>query len=386
MILNYKKFLEKNTYHSITDLLNLAREIQDFTYNNDVTSTDYFKSIIETKDGYIVDFSFNGDKKYTIKKDNVLNKDGVEISIDGAYYNLDMLFNMIKTYLNSYNIQQIDESKGFNKEKFIEFYKELCKSEKIEPLPIKFGPVAKLGGVLIYNSITKNPLYIKFDVNKVPDIEFALYHEMAHQICLIKYKYPGHDSKFKKEFNRLNDKYMYGDLSMKYMKMVYEAVENSNDDFSKMTQEELKRKKSKLLTKAFKMFSNSPAQLKVRKEIDEIGKYIKVNEAMEFEALKNELMSLVEKSAKMQNLKTDEFIKNWVDENSIPPKKTEKTVTLEGLIQDEDILDFYLKFRENVDSVLKKNGFFNNNPNTNGLYEYVIDGTKQAIFLCLSEK
>ena len=88
MILNYKKFLEKNTYHSITDLLNLAREIQDFTYNNDVTSTDYFKSIIETKDGYIVDFSFNGDKKYTIKKDNVLNKDGVEISIDGAYYNL----------------------------------------------------------------------------------------------------------------------------------------------------------------------------------------------------------------------------------------------------------------------------------------------------------
>ena len=47
MILNYKKFLEKNTYHSITDLLNLAREIQDFTYNNDVTSTDYFKSIIE---------------------------------------------------------------------------------------------------------------------------------------------------------------------------------------------------------------------------------------------------------------------------------------------------------------------------------------------------
>jgi len=216
MILNYKKFLESNTYHSITDIYNLARQIKDFTYNNDVKENEYFKSIIQTKDGYVIEFSFNGDKKYTIKKDKVTNKDGVEIPVDEAYYNLDMLFNMIKTYLNSYNIQQIDE-------------------------------------------------------------------------------------------------------------------------------------------------------------------------AMEFEALKNDLMVLVEKSAKMQNLKTDEFIKNWVDENSTP-EKTEKTVTLEGLIQDEDIFDFYLKHKEDVDKLLEKDGYFGRNQGVRGLYEYVIDGTKQAIFLSLKNK
>ena len=82
MILNYKKFLEKNTYHSITNLHNLARDIKDFTYNNEIKPNDYFKSIVQTKDGYVVEFSFNGNKKYTIKKDKILNKDGVEISVD----------------------------------------------------------------------------------------------------------------------------------------------------------------------------------------------------------------------------------------------------------------------------------------------------------------
>ena len=100
------------------------------------------------------------------------------------------------------------------------------------------------------------------------------------------------------------------------------------------------------MTKAFKMFSNSPAQLKVRKEIDEIGKYIKVNEAMEFEDLKNELMSLVEKSAKMQNLKTDEFNKIEIYDYPYASNNEDKTKLAYGAIELDAVLAWRFKKKD----------------------------------------
>lgn len=110
-MLKYKQFLEKSTYHSIDDVNKLVREIKDFTYNNDAKSTDYFKSVKEIEDGFIVDFNVDGDKTYKITNKKVTDG-GVEISTDEAYYYLDMLFNMIQTFLYSFNIQQMDESKN----------------------------------------------------------------------------------------------------------------------------------------------------------------------------------------------------------------------------------------------------------------------------------
>jgi len=216
MIYNYKQFLEKVNYHSITDVNNLAREIKDFTYNNDCMPTEYFKSIDKTKKGYIVDFSFNGDKKYTITTKKIKNKDDIEITPDEAYYNLDMLFNNIQMGINSWNIQQIDE-----------------------------------------------------------------------------------------------------------------AVSN------------------------------------------------------DYQGLKNGLMEFVKKSS---NGNDREFIKKWVEENK--KEDTEKTVTLEGLIQDVDIYDFYLKHKEDIDNLLKESGYFKEHQehkNVNGLNDYVIDGTKEAIKICMQK-
>ena len=72
-----------------------------------------------------------------------------------------MLFNQIQSYLHSFNIQQIDESNGsFNKEIFIEFYHQLCKDEKVNPIPIKFKLVGRAGGCLVYDNGTKIPLHI----------------------------------------------------------------------------------------------------------------------------------------------------------------------------------------------------------------------------------
>jgi hypothetical protein len=116
-------------------------------------------------------------------------------------------------FLESYN-------QTSNKEIFVDFYNELCKSEKIDPIPVKFGFVGKLGGMLVYDARTKVPLYIKLDLTKLMDIEYTIYHEFAHQICLNKYGDGGHGPKFKKEFNRINDKYMYSKLSMSFMNKI----------------------------------------------------------------------------------------------------------------------------------------------------------------------
>ena len=214
MLYNYKQFLEKISYHSITDVNNLAREIEDFTYNNDCKPTEYFKSIKKTKDGYVVNFSFNGDKLYKITDKKITNKDGVEITPDEVYYNLDMLFNNIKTDINSWNIHQIDE-------------------------------------------------------------------------------------------------------------------------------------------------------------------------AVEYKGLKDDLMEYVKKSSKG---KDQEFIKKWVEESK--NENEEKTVTLEGLIQDIDLYEFYLRYKEDIDNILKKEGYFEDHQehkNVSGLNDYVINGTKKAISLCMKE-
>lgn len=213
MVVKYSEFFEnsKKEYHSMNDLLNLAREIKDFTYNNDVSPTEYFKSVKETDGGYIIDFSYNGDKTYEISPKKVTNK-GIQISIDEAYRNLDLLFNMIQTYLHSFNIQQIDE-----------------------------------------------------------------------------------------------------------------ATDN--------------------------------------------------------DGLKKDLMELVQKSAK--DIDPDKFIKKWVYENYIPER--EKTVTLEGFIQDEDKFDFYLKHRDDIDNLLNKIGFFGNKIYQKSLYGYLINGTDEAVYYVMSE-
>ncbi len=92
MILNYQKFLEKNTYHSMNDLFNLVRQIKDFTYNNDVQTDLKLK---ETENGYIIE-SVLYNLCYEIKKDKIIDKDGDDMLIDVVYHNLDTIFNSIQ--------------------------------------------------------------------------------------------------------------------------------------------------------------------------------------------------------------------------------------------------------------------------------------------------
>lgn len=62
--------------------------------------------------------------------------------------------------------------------------------------------------------------------------------------------------------------------------------------------------------------------------------------------------------------------------------KSPDDVKIEGLINDSDIYEFYLKHRNDIDELLNSMNFFDEIPsesNTFGLYDYIINGTEKAV-------
>lgn len=61
--------------------------------------------------------------------------------------------------------------------------------------------------------------------------------------------------------------------------------------------------------------------------------------------------------------------------------KNPDDVKVEGFINDSDIYEFYLKWRNDVDEILNNIGFYDRKPvdeNAFGLYEFLIKGTEKA--------
>jgi len=94
-----------------------------------------------------------------------------------------------------------------------------------------------------------------------------------------------------------------------------------------------------------------------------------------YEEVKKDLGELIEKSLKTSDQKTQ---KDFISAYLRDPDKTQ----IEGLINDSDIYEFYLKYRNNVDEVLSDSNSFEEKPSdmeSFGLYDYVVSGTKKAI-------
>lgn len=63
-------------------------------------------------------------------------------------------------------------------------------------------------------------------------------------------------------------------------------------------------------------------------------------------------------------------------------KNNPKDVSIEGLINDEQVYDFWLKYDNQIDEILNDINFFNESPdelNSVGTYKYIITCTKRAI-------
>ena len=98
-------------------------------------------------------------------------------------------------------------------------------------------------------------------------------------------------------------------------------------------------------------------------------------DANEYEDLQEEISEMIKKSLKSE----DEKVFNDFIESSI---KEPEDVQIEGLINDSDIYEFYLKWRNEIDDVLSDINYYDEVPSENkvfSLYDYIIQGTKKSV-------
>lgn len=60
---------------------------------------------------------------------------------------------------------------------------------------------------------------------------------------------------------------------------------------------------------------------------------------------------------------------------------------IDGLIEDNDIFNFYLKYQSDIDELLNDSGYMGKSPKDNNvysLYDVIIDGTKESILLIIN--
>jgi hypothetical protein len=97
-------------------------------------------------------------------------------------------------------------------------------------------------------------------------------------------------------------------------------------------------------------------------------------DSSKYTELKDELKTMIEKTIEKSGGEFVSFVDKFV--------KEPENVKIEGLINDSDLYDFYLKFRNDIDEILNDIKFFGNAPsevNAIGLYDYMIKGTQKAI-------
>jgi hypothetical protein len=104
---------------------------------------------------------------------------------------------------------------------------------------------------------------------------------------------------------------------------------------------------------------------------DEIG--IKSMDSDNYTDITDEVNSMIKKTIEASGGEYKSFLASFI-QNS-------EDVKVDGFINDSDIYEFYLKFRNDIDEILNNIRFFDT-PSTElnayGLYEYVIKGTERA--------
>jgi hypothetical protein len=96
--------------------------------------------------------------------------------------------------------------------------------------------------------------------------------------------------------------------------------------------------------------------------------------------LKDEVKSMIEKTIEKSGGEFKSFVDKFI--------KSPEDVKIEGFINDSDIYEFYLKFRNDIDELLNDVKYFNEVPsesNTFGLYDYIINGTEKAVSQIVKE-
>ena len=110
-------------------------------------------------------------------------------------------------------------------------------------------------------------------------------------------------------------------------------------------------------------------------KVKKFYKFIKEDvDYVKYEEVTSEIKSMIEATIENSGGEYSDFIQKFI--------KEPEEVKIEGLINESDIYDFYLKFRNQIDELLNDIKYFGYVPeelNVFGLYDYVIAGTKKSI-------
>lgn len=97
-----------------------------------------------------------------------------------------------------------------------------------------------------------------------------------------------------------------------------------------------------------------------------------------FLTVKIGILELINNSIEKEEERTEKEIKKIAKKVS---NKSTDNIKINGFIEDNEIQNFYLKYKNEIDELLQEEDYFNTPPNQNavyGLYDFMIDGTKKA--------
>ena len=120
------------------------------------------------------------------------------------------------------------------------------------------------------------------------------------------------------------------------------------------------------------------------------NQYFKLNEDLDsdlrdklsdYKSLKRGILDLIEKTVEESEklINVQNYMKDYEDDEDI---------ILEDFVENNDIYDFYLKYQTDIDSILSDNDFYDKSPSelsVFSLYDYVINGTKEAVKICIQD-
>jgi len=105
-----------------------------------------------------------------------------------------------------------------------------------------------------------------------------------------------------------------------------------------------------------------------------IRKFTEAIESSKFQEVIDELESLINSTIDNSGGELKSFVESFI--------KDPNEVKIEGLINESDIYDFYLKYRNQIDECLNDINFYDNPPSeigALGLYEFTIKGTMISV-------
>jgi len=94
-------------------------------------------------------------------------------------------------------------------------------------------------------------------------------------------------------------------------------------------------------------------------------------------SLKRGILELLDNTLKSDTTKLQNFIDSYIEPDS--------EEILDAFVEDADIFDFYLKYQADIDQILNDRNYYDDPPEVESLYDYVIDGTFDAVVYCMED-